>query len=198
MYEKIHCNVTDDPMVEAIVRAAFPSERGQRVTIEPRDHPVTLSDTYWSGGSRSSYALVSLTDPPRSIPLPQFDPPQFGGPRQSPEIELRPDVCVVELSIFRGKPMPFRILCLPGAIAPKLTAGTEITEEEGIILAMLARLNSKGRAHERDRRKISEASYLDQCRKLEARGLAKVNKAGAASITDAGRNALGNRRFGWL
>ncbi len=64
---------------------------------------VTLSGTYWDGGSRSSYFLVDLNTQ-QVQPCEHYNPPQFGGPRQDPVVTLAPHQAVVEAGVFCGRP----------------------------------------------------------------------------------------------
>lgn len=60
-----------------------------------------FTNTYWDGGSRSTYAIVNLRTGQVS-PYAQYAPPQFGG--NAPTIELDNDTAVIETGIFCGKP----------------------------------------------------------------------------------------------
>ena len=71
---------------------------------------VELSNTYWDGGSRSTYAIVNLTTGQVS-PCAQYAPPQFGG--NAPTIELDNDTAVIETGIFCGKPATASVFVSP-------------------------------------------------------------------------------------
>lgn len=90
------------PELQAVVRAAFPSYRKHKVIISVTAS-VELTGTFWDGGSRSSYVAVELATK-RSKGAPQYAPPQFGGPRVAPCVELPPGVAIVECGTFCGKP----------------------------------------------------------------------------------------------
>lgn len=185
-----------DPFVDAVIRAAFPDYRGRTVRLHVADR-VELVGTFWDGGSRSRYALVSLTDPPRMAPLPQYDPPQFGGPRRAPMVELDdPRKAVVEHAIFCGKDAGITIHARADALTPYLPTEAPLSEVEGWVLSVHVRLNSRGRKEERRRRGIAPAEWQRLVGVLAERGYLKVNRAGASAVTNEGRNALGDRRFG--
>ena len=64
---------------------------------------VTLTGTYWDGGSRSTYTAIRLADMAIET-APQFNPPQFGGPASPPVVPLRQGYVIIEHGIFCGKP----------------------------------------------------------------------------------------------
>ncbi len=91
-----------DPLVDRIIRSAFPSYSGRKVQLVPSE-TVELSDTAWSGGSRSSYAGVSA-DGGDARPLPQLDPAEFGGPSRPPVVD--PEVWHIPLEFFSIDDLP--------------------------------------------------------------------------------------------
>lgn len=64
---------------------------------------VTLSGTYWEGGSRSDYFLVDLNTWQVS-PIAGVAPPQFGGPQTAPVQTIQPHQAVIEAGTFCGRP----------------------------------------------------------------------------------------------
>ena len=60
---------------------------------------VTLSGTYWDGGSRSSYTGIRC-----SLPSMSTSPPQFGGDKTPPTVEIGNGKMVLENGVFCGKP----------------------------------------------------------------------------------------------
>ena len=74
--------------VKRLARAVFPHYRGRKFSFQVVE-TVALTGTYWDGGSRSSYGGVSLADYSAAT-VPQFEPPQFGGPTQAPTVEVTP------------------------------------------------------------------------------------------------------------
>ena len=74
--------------------------------------------------------------------MPHFDPPQFGGPRETPVAELRPDLAIVEHSIFCGKDMGLTFYIHPSD-APQLLPDTpDATENERIVLEFTSGLKN--------------------------------------------------------
>ncbi len=110
---------SSSPMVKAFARATFPAYRGRKFRLVTCER-VSLSGTFWDGGSRSSYAAFTLADSPRSASLPQYAPPQFGGPRETPVVELKPGYAIAEHSIFCGKDTGLTFYIHPSDATPLL------------------------------------------------------------------------------
>jgi len=107
----------DYPTLRVLMREAFPSYRKKSVIVT--DYPqteVTLSGTFWDGGSRSSYCRVHLHTPTVEHLSAPSSPPQFGG-APAPTAKLDETSMVVELGTFRGKPATAHIFALPAVIA---------------------------------------------------------------------------------
>lgn len=64
---------------------------------------VHLSGTYWDEGSRCDYFLVDLSTM-QARSLPHVNPPQYGGPKEDPVVNLEPHQAVVCAGTFCGKP----------------------------------------------------------------------------------------------
>ena len=84
----------DHPEIKALVLAADHTYRKHEAVIKVETH-VTLSGTYWDGGTRSTYTAVDLATH-RSQGAPHYNPPQFGGPTASPEVALPIGTVIVE------------------------------------------------------------------------------------------------------
>lgn len=89
-----------DPTVIRLMRAVGSRKRSAHYVVTDR---VELHGTYWDGGSRSTYTAVRLSDG-RTVTAPQYDPPQFGGPRTAPTCEVPEGICIVSHGTFCGKP----------------------------------------------------------------------------------------------
>jgi hypothetical protein len=63
---------------------------------------VPLEGTYWDGGSRSVYHTFEL-DTGCWMACPSYSPPQFGGPKETPTVEVGGGKVVVESGTFCGK-----------------------------------------------------------------------------------------------
>lgn len=189
-----------DATVDAICRAAFPNYRGRTVQLRQAES-FTLSGTYWDGGTRSSYAAVTLSDVPRAKSLPHFNPPQFGGPRTDPVVELDPRSAIVEHVIFCGKDLGLRIYARPEALTPMLPESVELDQNEGFVLTATAHLKAhyagKDRfdnSHYERALKLPEMTREDwEAAKARLIGRKLLNKRGA--ITNDGRNAVEGKRL---
>ena len=175
--------------VKALAQAAYPAYGGRIFKFEARDS-VALSGSYWDGGSRSSYVGINL-ETRKSVAVPQFDPPQFGGPIETPKVVLRPNFAIVEHSFFCGKDMGLTFYIHPSDAPQMITESDSVTDDEKIVLEFTAALKNTygGRTNIRlgeARRKygITRERWEDAQGPLKPRKL--LNKAG--SITPQGRN----------
>lgn len=108
----------DHPEVMRAIRAADPTYRKQKAYLIVSER-VTLSGTYWDGGSRSTYTAIDLATG-RNAGAPQYAPPQFGGPRTAPEVDLPSDVAIVETGTFCGKTATATVYVNPANMAKLL------------------------------------------------------------------------------
>ena len=150
---------------------------------------IELQGTYWSDGSRSSYVGLDISRYPRvaAAALPQYDPPQFGGPTTVPVVKLHPGLAVVELSIFMGKTMGPHLTVHPDNFAAMLPpADTDLTRDEAIVLLATNGLKSSYRRQEAAQHEVDASRYDAALDNLIATGLLRKNKA----ITAEGKNHL--------
>ena len=63
---------------------------------------VFCNNTYWDGGSRSTYVVVNVDGNTISA-LPQYAPPQFGGPSDPPRVDVKPGYPVIEMGTTYGE-----------------------------------------------------------------------------------------------
>jgi hypothetical protein len=108
------------PELVRIIRAAAPDYRKREAVLMARD-AVTISGTYWDGGSRSTYHAVDLATL-RQLPAPQYAPPQFGGPTTDPTVAIPEGVAIVETGVFMGKPATARVYLNPANMAKLIGA----------------------------------------------------------------------------
>lgn len=94
-------NLKDYPEVKRLILAADSSYRKHQATVVVVDR-VPLQGTYWSDGNRSTYNAVDMLTG-RSAGAPQYDPPQFGGPRETPVVTIPENVAIVETGTSRGE-----------------------------------------------------------------------------------------------
>lgn len=106
------------PELLKVIRSADSSYRKHQATIFACEQ-VTLSDTYWDGGSRSTYTAVDLMTG-RSKGAPQFDPPQFGGPATSPVVSIPEGIAIIRTGVFMGKTATATIYVNPSNMAKLL------------------------------------------------------------------------------
>jgi hypothetical protein len=108
------------PELLKVIRAADPNYRKRQATLSASE-TVGLYGTYWDGGSRSTYTAVDLLTG-RSKGAPQYDPPQFGGPRIVPEVAIPEGIAIVQTGIFMGKTATASVYVNPANMAKLLTA----------------------------------------------------------------------------
>ena len=99
------------PEIKRVVLAALPNYKKHKAFVHVAE-TVSLSGTYWDSGSRSTYTAVRLADG-YSLGAPQYAPPQFGGPRETPVVEIPSGVVIVETGIFCGKPATASVTISP-------------------------------------------------------------------------------------
>jgi hypothetical protein len=160
---------------------------------------VTLSDTYWSGGTRSTYQAVNLDTGQRYSPN-QADcaPHHFGGKLEGVTFQIPPRTVIVEHVIFCGKDHGITLHARAEDIQPTLPAAVTLSTDEQTVLAATVGLKSSYggipnfRWHEANK---STGITLDRWDAAKAACIARgwLNKAGA--ITTAGRNAVGSFRL---
>jgi hypothetical protein len=196
----------------------------QTIHLEPNQVPQALRRSYsgkkfkakvceqvtipadaglWSGGTRSTYRYVRLTDG-ETVPVPGQDAAPWDN-RKEHTVTLSPGYAVVEHSIFCGADMGLTFYVHPDNAAAMLPApDTELTPLERFVLTATRSLKSSygGRdryqmacddydclralSPERAERAPSRATWDATKEMLIARGY--LNKAGA--ITTKGRNAV--------
>lgn len=98
----ITVNLKDHPQLKKLVLQAFPGYRKAKAFIH-RTTSVRMDDTYWDGGSISHYAFVGIQTG-SVFPTPGYAPPQFGGPKVTPDIPVAAGVLCVSTGTFCGKP----------------------------------------------------------------------------------------------
>jgi hypothetical protein len=86
-----------------IVSAGGPQYRKHAVIVHIGTS-AELYGTYWDGGSRSTYTLVDVRRIGAIRTLPQYAPPQFGGPMTAPQVPIEPGKAILKRVFFRGKP----------------------------------------------------------------------------------------------
>ena len=180
--------------IDHMLRAAFPSYTGRKVRIIEAE-TVTCSGTAWSEGSQHSYVLFAQ-DGRTCVPVPNWNAPEWGGPKDSDrKVSLNPvggrslsqPAFVVEHSYFMGKSMGCRVYAHPSRMVGLLPeqSGDSLTDPERLMLYVTRCLKSFAR---RDEWAVSQApgDFDGMRERLAEKGL--MRKSGA--ITNDGRNAV--------
>ena len=110
---------TNDPEIKRIAKLAFPDYRGRKFRYDTRI-PTKL-ESYWSEGSRDSYAFVELKT--GKVAAVQSNHPFFEAGRPSELKALPAGFVIVEHSIFCGKDMCLTVYVNACDIWPALTKG---------------------------------------------------------------------------
>ncbi len=181
--------------VKDVIQRLFPDYKGRRDVYVMSAESVELTGTYWSGGSRSSYAAYEpITKATRT--LPRFDPPQFGGPVNTPKVPL----CdgnghyIVIAERHHGSFEYITLFVHPDNMVGLLPSPVELDMAQKIVLVFTRGLKSSYagipdyRFHEaHERTGITRQKWDAAKAECIAKGL--LNKAGA--ITADGKNAAG-------
>jgi hypothetical protein len=182
-----------EPLVQDIVKKAFPAYRGNKFKLRVTDS-VNASSS-WQGGSRDYFVFVQLD----GMRVSNIMPAQSQYDRTVPGLEsvrLIDGVICVEHSIFCGKDMGITIHISEANAVPLLPASVELTECERVLLIATRSLKPSydGRKPRIDAvldKGFTLQAYEEAKASLIARGF--LNKAGA--ITVEGRNAVEGERM---
>lgn len=93
-------NIADHPRIARLLQGI--TRKRKCILVYPVDS-VTLSGTYWSGGSRTDYSLCNMRTG-QMTPLSGVAPPQFGGPSEAPRVQIPEGSCVISTGTFCGRP----------------------------------------------------------------------------------------------
>ncbi len=197
---------TNDPSVQAIARAGFPSYKGRTFEVEVHaDRGFNFPGNYWDDGSRSTYALVRLADKHTTGAIrpshPVFERKQAAMLNERGCIP--PDCAIVEHCISCGKDLGLRVHIHADNAAKLIPAPVELTFAEKCVLhAASAFKNTYGGQTGIRKSECCSKGYLNQgpgltpaeydaaLESLKARGMVRKN----GSLTNDGRNAAGH---GW-
>jgi hypothetical protein len=112
-------NLSDSPELAKLIRAADSTYKKRTAYVHVRAD-VTLSGTYWDGGSRSTYHAVNLATRKVSA-APQYSPPQFGGPIADPTVSIPAGAAIVRTGTFCGKPATAAVYLNPADVSHLLS-----------------------------------------------------------------------------
>ena len=121
MYQTLTIKLKDHPEAKRLILAVDPTYKKHDAYITVQDTPVELYGTYWSGGTINTYTAVNIATRHTSA-APQYDPPQFGGPKETPKVALPEGVAIVKTGMFCGKKACARIYLHPANAAKLLPA----------------------------------------------------------------------------
>lgn len=178
--------------VPAALRRAVGFYTGRTFHVEGTES-VSIQGTIWSGGTRSTYLLVRMSDG-STAPLDTSkasvkpgDPFGWIPDVEGSSLALPEGYAVAEHCIFCGKDMGIHFYVHPSNLAPLLPAPVTLTERQMRILTVFAGIKASYRKEELRRYGIDLTDEDKQG--LVALGLMTINKAGAAALTIEGRNA---------
>lgn len=200
----VHLEHTDE--TTNIGRKAFPGYNGRTFRLNITDSPINCSSS-WSGGSRSYYRFIRLSDNQVTESMPAqsaFDKRIEG----MDAVEIPPGYACVEHCIFQGKDLGLRINIHPDNAAKMIPEKPAMSVIEGIVLQYSkSHKNSYGgQKNVRFHAANQDRKYKAQARREEympitwdeweiaktaliAAGMLKKNGA----ITTAGKNAAPDR-----
>ncbi len=196
--------------IRAFIDATYPDYKGPHAKVEVRAtaeyHDYQLN---WSGGSITYLKALQVAAPDSTAGFNVVDLRTVWGSGQGYKGVIPADVMLVEHVISCGKDLGVRCIVSPGSqFMPRLSLPSvvELSRDEVIVLSAHAQL--KG-GHYRDEayaraaggnnhygpgpappKAFQTQTVLQVVEALAARGLLKVNKAGASQITVEGKNAL--------
>lgn len=177
---------------------------GRKFKAVVTSEPVTLSDTYWDGGTRSTYALINLSTGAR---LPAsgkaLSPPQFGGAVEPIRVNIPSGFALVKHSIFCGKDTGLTIYVRPENAAHLLPGPVELTACERAVLEYTRSRKSSYNGQNRFEMYVSDQRWkhdgvaVFSAEEWRAAQLALVERkllSKSFAITPAGRNAVADSR----
>jgi hypothetical protein len=152
---------------------------------------VEFSDNYWSGGTKYTYRGLDLATGEAHDPL--IGNESGGHPCQpaSPTVKLEPGKAIVCHKIFCGKDHGLVFYIHPDNLSKLLPAPAELPNDQRAVLEVICSIKGgQYRRDEFDRAGLGEYSAEHPgIVALASAGLVKINRAGAVSVTVAGRNA---------
>lgn len=183
-----------DALIQDIIKATFPDYHGRKVQLS--FNPPKRLNSYWSGGSKTSYAFYHL-DTKKAYAVETNHPFFEAGKPRNLEDGLPPRLLLVAHVIFCGKDMGITICANTKDLAPILPEKIELTNNECTVLKYTKEYKNSyagktnirwQRAH--DKTKISQQAWQEVQANLKSRKLLAANGA----ITAKGRNALAQEK----
>ena len=177
-------------MIQDIIKATFPDYHGRKVQLS--FNPPKRLDSYWSGGSKTSYTFYHLDT--KKVYAVETNHPFFEArmPRNL-EDGLLPRLLLIAHVIFCGKDMGITIYANVKDLAPILPETPELTDNECTVLKYTSRYKNSyaGRTNIRWQRAHEETKISRQVWQETQAGLrCRKLLAGSGAITAKGRNTL--------
>jgi len=161
---------------------AFPGYSGRKFKIRGVSHAINMR-SYWDGGSRNYFAVVSMGGTFDMPVQSAYDPPVSG----SDEFTIPPGMAVVEHSIFCGRDTGLTLIVPEERLSALLPGpATDITDDQRKILEIIASYIPKVR---RDYAREAGIDFETVRDELIITGLLRKN----GSITPEGRNMVAGR-----
>lgn len=185
---------TKNPDFKSIALKAFPSYKGNIFKLDAFSGPMNLS-SYWDGGSRNYYVILNLRNL-KSKDIPENGTPWSGNPYRISK--LPEGIVVVRHAISQGKDLGITIYVNPENMAKMLPQAQELDWAEKVVLTATRSLKSSYagikdyRFHEALKDTgITKPEWDVAKERLITKKM--LNRAG--SITDEGRNAIGDTKL---
>ena len=124
----------DPAMVPASLKHGYNGRKFKAVQCDE----VALTNTYWDGGTRSTWTMVNLSSGVTTTPNGSAAPARFGGTLESRKASIPQGFAVVEHSIFCGKDMGLTFYIRSEDIAPLLPPPSTLSSDELIVLEATA------------------------------------------------------------
>jgi hypothetical protein len=174
-----------DTTIDRIACAVGFSGRNVRIVVT---ESMSLEGTYWNGGRKSEYFGFNLATM-QSKEVPNYNPPQFGGPAITPTVDLVDGLCIARLEYTNGENRTLSLYIGPTSAAPLLPKPSELTEDERKVLVCTRSFKSSY-AGIKDYRFAQSGMTRERWDAAKASCQAKglLDKRGA--ITNEGKNAV--------
>lgn len=185
---------TQAPEVRELAAIAFPGYRGKSYKVTAHQGNMRL-DSCWSGGSRDYYVLVDMATK-RTIPIPENGTPFSNGGQIFTLENLPENIALVEHTIFCGKDIGITVYVHPDNLNRfALPAPIELTHAQKIVLAFTRERKSSYNGRNRQEMAADEVGLPKlEWEQAKAELIALGHLKSNGSITDSGRNAIGDVR----
>jgi hypothetical protein len=164
--------------------------KGRDICVEAKEKAY-LSDC-GSDGRRAFVVILNMTTGESRYVQGSWGGPNMFSPTNPVDLDDREYPIPPNGAVIRGSEgyggVRASIFVHPSSLTPLLPAGPTVTDREKQILGLMG-FNGKYKGEEMRRANVTQ----EELKTLADKGLIKVNKAGATSITTAGKNAIGRK-----